>query len=117
MFEKLTHSAFFVLVCLACLDILYGYIVACFRNESRSARLREGILTHFPILIGAGLLQYWAKDFNLELVASSSIGFLILMYVKSLRETYLKAGGIIPKYIDDLIPKDDPNANDTNKDK
>lgn len=49
MFEKLTHSAFFVLVCLACLDILYGYIVAGFRNESCSARLREGILTHHSI--------------------------------------------------------------------
>ena len=117
MFEKITHSAFFVLVCLACLDILYGYIVASVRKESRSSRLREGILTHIPILVGTGLLQYWAKDFNLELVSSSSIGFLSLMYVKSLRETYLKAGGIIPKYIDDLIPKEDPSAKDADTDK
>lgn len=114
MIEQITHSTYFVLVCLASLDILYGYVVASFRHESKSSRLREGVLTHIPILVATGLLQYWAKDFNLELVSTSAIGFLILMYVKSLRETYIKAGGIIPKSIDDLLPKDDTN-NDTNK--
>lgn len=107
MLNSIIHSTYFVLVVLCCLDIAYAYLVAALNKESTSKRLREGLLTHIPILVGTGLLQFWAPDFGLEPVAAAAIGFLILMYLKSLKETFEKAGGVLPKGIEDMLPKDD----------
>ena len=107
MINSILHSAYFVMIILACLDIIYAYCVAAYYKESTSKRLREGLLTHIPIMVGAGLLQFWAPDFGLEPVAGAAIGFLILMYLKSLKETFEKAGGVLPKGIEDMLPKDD----------
>lgn len=115
MINSIIHSAYFVLVVLCCLDIIYAYAVAAINKESTSKRLRDGLLTHIPILVGTGLLQFWAPDFGLEPVAASAVGFLILMYLKSLKETFEKAGGVVPKGLEDLFNKyvpDDPEPED-----
>lgn len=115
MLSTITHTTYFIAFTLCSLDIIYAYTVAAVLGESTSARLREGLLTHFPIMIGAGLLQYWAPDFGLEPVATSAVGFLILMYLKSLKETFEKAGGVVPKGLEDLFNKhvpDDPEPED-----
>lgn len=112
MINSIIHSAYFVLVVLCCLDIIYAYAVAAINKESTSKRLREGLLTHIPILVGTGLLQFWAPDFGLEPVSAAAIGFLILMYLKSLKETYEKAGGVLPQGIIDMLPKDNDDKKD-----
>lgn len=112
MINSIIHSAYFVLVVLCCLDIIYAYTVAAINQESTSKRLREGLLTHIPILVGTGLLQFWAPDFGLEPVSAAAIGFLILMYLKSLKETFEKAGGVLPQGIIDMLPKDKDDKKD-----
>lgn len=116
MINSIIHSAYFVLVVLCSLDIIYAYAVAAINKTSNSKRLREGLLTHIPIMVGTGLLQFWGHDFGLEPVSAAAIGFLILMYLKSLKETYVKAGGVLPQGIIDMLPKDKDKDQDDKED-
>jgi len=97
------HHPLTLLTALAGLDVVTGVFRAKQQDVFATKKLKYGLITHTLVLIGIGLLGFYAQDYELtSLVYPVRVGFA-LMYILSILENYRAIGGTLPDNLEKML--------------
>ena len=101
--NELLHHPITIILALSCLDVVTGVFRAKSQEVFESKIFRRGLITHSLVVVGLGLLSFYAPDFNLtNVVYPIFLGF-VLNYIFSILENYRALGGRLPENLDKML--------------